>query len=217
VRAGCFFSAANDIAAWILDKIKRERSARRRENKRQEMIKKKEFEKYFADESDAYYYICFVHNPAVNVKSGKWQNENRSVVTEEYINSLNSILTTYCKGSFRIGLERAKFSWAPKSVKISKELRDYLREKGLNRKGYKGFIYERDLENAIRLLINYPLDNHYQDVEIYALKSNCVIVFDHHGVTWIIHDDKDVLRSMASELQKIPVQMIVDKNLQRDL
>lgn len=179
------------------------------------MIKKKDLEKYLVDETDEYFFISFVYNHKRNVITDKWQPENRNYATNEYVRSLNSIIKEYCGDSFRVGLERIKFSWAPNFLKVSKEIKEFLKEKGVDKKDYRGFIYEKDLKEFIKLFVNYPLDYHYQNIEIYSLKANYVIVFDHHGVTWIIHDNKNNLKEMVSKLQKLNVKMIIDKKLKK--
>jgi hypothetical protein len=179
------------------------------------MIKKKDLETYLVNETNEYFFISFVHNRKKNVIKDKWQPENRNFATAKYVRSLNSIIKEYCEDSFRVGLERINFSWAPNFLKVSKEIKEYLKEKGIDKKDYKGIIYEKDLEKFIKLFINYPLDYHYQNIEIYALKTNYVIVFDHHGVTWIIHDNKFNLIKIANKLKKLNVKMILDNKLKR--
>lgn len=174
------------------------------------MINVQKLRKWEFDDNDASYHMIAVgYDPEMKEiykKNRGFDLECTISDKEKFADILNFVIKKYIGENFLASLKNPKFSWYPKWLENEysgvANIKEYLENINWKKRKYFGEFLVKDIKKFLIIFLDYPSKYRYQDIELYSIDSNYVLVVSNHGNFWIITDDKKNLSKIAKILDR---------------
>lgn len=125
--------------------------------------------------------------------------------SNKFVDILCQVILLFVGDRFRVSLKNKKFSWLPNWIKNKKldllNISSYLDKITWKKDKYFGSFKIDDIKTFLSIFIEYPFKYQYQDIELFSLNSDFVMVISYHANFWFIAREKDILKKIAMFLE----------------
>jgi len=174
------------------------------------MIDKKAYKKWEIDDSsNLFKMISIGYDPELK---GKYINLNgfdldcKISDKHKFVEILIKYIVKYLGNEFRVYLKDDKYSWLPdwltNEFNDYNEIKNYLDKIKWIEKKYFGGFEINNIHEFLKTFIDYPLKYEYQDIELFSIRKDYVLVLSNHGIVWFITDSETDLKAIAKLLDK---------------